>query len=88
MTFRMDDADVPIVVSGSRRDSPLPLKFFGRLPDPAVASGQLTGEGAERVGLCAFASRTSLLFGQRPAQRHRRCRSCQETWTRSVRPTN
>ena len=31
-----------------------------------------------RVGLSPFAPRTSPVLGQRPARRHRRCRSCQE----------
>ena len=30
------------------------------------------------VGLCSFAPRTSPVFGQWPARRHRTCRSCQE----------
>ena len=43
-----------------------------------------TEAGAERVGSCACASRTAPVVGQQPAGRHRRGRSCQETWTRSL----
>lgn len=57
-----------------------------RSPSPPQhpARRSVSGDVPSRVGLCAFASRTSPVSGQRPARRHRRCRSCQETWTRSV----
>ena len=68
-----------------RQRSQAHRQFAARLPIHVIPHvGRGLRDVPSRVGLCPFAPRTSPVFGQQPARRHRRCRSCQETWTRSV----
>src|SRR3989442_1524719 len=59
----------PFVVSGSRSDFCCRWNSSAlHLPDPAWRVGRWLARVPNRFGLCAFASRTSPVFGQQPAQ--------------------